>query len=923
MFAPTTLTDRDEHQGRLRTLLGDAVAGSGHTVLITGPVASGKTALISTLAEPAGEAGALLLETSCPASAERLGFGLLHRLLHSTTTASDVFAESRLLLEIAVTAAAEERPALVAELAAALARVATERPLVLIVDDMHHADEPSAQVLLDLGRRIRRARVLLVLTERAGPARDRGGLHAQLSHEPHFRRLRLDLLSPEATAGLLTEHVTAEVAVRLAAETHASTGGNPLLVRAVIADTTDQPVNGEPTLIRAESYRRAVLTCLHRHGPATVAVARGLAVLGSSAGDALVGELLDRHPREVLDQVAELRQAGLVDGWRFRDEAAQAAVLEAVPPGDLITLHRRAAELLRATAAAPLELARHVLGGDVEPAAWMGPAMRQAAGHALAEGRPELARRCLEAALRVTPDEKTRAGVRMRLIRLLWRTAPAAAAERLDELADDARENRLGGPEVVQTIAYLAWAGRLERAAGLVCELAEAGTVTADALASAARWLGVFCPPMRPRLDPLGLSPTGPLTADGTAGAPDDPYLHAAHAVTTALATGSSAEAVLVLQRYHLNDSTAQPVLLAVQALLFAGQFDLATAWANRLIDEAARRQAPAWQAMFTAAKAEIMLRRGELTQALPLARAALTLLPVPSWGTALAFPAATLIEVCTAAGLPDEALGVLALPAPQAMTQTLGGVRHLRARGLWRLATGRSHAALGDFMACGEFQERWGLDSPALAPWRLDAGEAWLALGDTERAASLANRQLRRLRPGADALRAAALGVLGSTGDPHSRLQALGEAVEILERGGDRVRLALVLGELGRAYRELGNFPRGRTLTGKAWYVAKACGALPLTETLMPQYTDAETPAVLEQPEGGETLTEAEMRVAVLAAHGHTNREISAKLFITISTVEQHMTRIYRKLNVKRRRDLPLSLAGPESTRLHADSAG
>jgi len=923
MFTPTRLTDRDEHQSSLTALLADAVAGRGHTVLVTGAVASGKTALLSALAEQAGQVGALLLETSCPASAERLPFGLLHRLLHGTAARPELLAESHALLDTAARAAADDRPALVAQLAAALVRVAAEQPLVLTVDDVHHADEPSALVLLDLGRRIRQARVLLVLTERAGPARDRAGLRAELSHEPHFRLLRLGLLSPAATTTLLAEHVTAETAERLTAEVHARTGGNPLLVRAVIADTAGRPAADETAPVRADAYQQAVLTCLHRHGPGAVTVARGLAVLGPSGADGTLGELLGRHPRGILDEVAELRLTGLVDGWRFRDDAARSAVLDAVPPDELVALHRRAAELLRGTAAAPLEMARHVLGGDVEPAAWMATALRQAAGHALAEGTPELARRCLEVALRSAPDEKARARIRIRLARLLWRVAPAAAATHLDSLAEDARRNRLVGAEVVQTIGYLAWAGRLDQAARLIGELNEAGEVAADALASAARWLAVFCPPMRPRLDALDLRPTGPLTADGTAGAPDDPYLHAAHAVTAALSTGSSAEAVLVLQRYHLNDGTAQPVLLAVHALLFAGRPDLAMAWCSRLIDEAARRQAPAWQAMFTAAKAEIMMRRGELSQAIPLARAALTQLPAPSWGAGLAFPAATLIEACTVAGQPDEALDLLALPAPQAMAQTLGGVRHLRARGRWRLATGRSHAALGDFMACGEFQERWGIDSPALAPWRLDAAEAWLALGDAERATSLGNRQLRRLRPGTDALRAAVLGVLGRTGDPHARMQPLGEAVEILERDGDKVRLAMALGELGRAYRELGNFQRGRALTGKAWYVAKACGAEPLCETLMPQHADADqAPAAPEQPDG-ETLTEAEMRVAVLAAHGHTNREISAKLFITISTVEQHMTRIYRKLNVKRRRDLPLSLGGPEPLRLHADSAG
>jgi DNA-binding CsgD family transcriptional regulator len=51
--------------------------------------------------------------------------------------------------------------------------------------------------------------------------------------------------------------------------------------------------------------------------------------------------------------------------------------------------------------------------------------------------------------------------------------------------------------------------------------------------------------------------------------------------------------------------------------------------------------------------------------------------------------------------------------------------------------------------------------------------------------------------------------------------------------------------------------------------------------------------------------LSGAEQRVALLVAEGHTNREVAKKLFITVSTVEQHITRIYRKLGVNRRSEL------------------
>lgn len=67
--------------------------------------------------------------------------------------------------------------------------------------------------------------------------------------------------------------------------------------------------------------------------------------------------------------------------------------------------------------------------------------------------------------------------------------------------------------------------------------------------------------------------------------------------------------------------------------------------------------------------------------------------------------------------------------------------------------------------------------------------------------------------------------------------------------------------------------------------------------------------PGVAADEEERSALSEAELRVAELAADGLTNREIAGRLFITVSTVEQHLTRVYRKLVVTRRVDLAESL--------------
>lgn len=70
----------------------------------------------------------------------------------------------------------------------------------------------------------------------------------------------------------------------------------------------------------------------------------------------------------------------------------------------------------------------------------------------------------------------------------------------------------------------------------------------------------------------------------------------------------------------------------------------------------------------------------------------------------------------------------------------------------------------------------------------------------------------------------------------------------------------------------------------------------------------DAAGPA--HEPARHAPLTPAELRVAALAARGCVNREIAERLFITPSTVEQHLTRVFKKLGITGRDFLPTSLS-------------
>ena len=55
--------------------------------------------------------------------------------------------------------------------------------------------------------------------------------------------------------------------------------------------------------------------------------------------------------------------------------------------------------------------------------------------------------------------------------------------------------------------------------------------------------------------------------------------------------------------------------------------------------------------------------------------------------------------------------------------------------------------------------------------------------------------------------------------------------------------------------------------------------------------------------------MTPAELRVAELAAQGKQNKEIAATLFLTVGTVEMHLSRTYRKLGVRSRTELANAL--------------
>jgi DNA-binding CsgD family transcriptional regulator len=363
-----------------------------------------------------------------------------------------------------------------------------------------------------------------------------------------------------------------------------------------------------------------------------------------------------------------------------------------------------------------------------------------------------------------------------------------------------------------------------------------------------------------------------------------------------------------VLQGSHLNEVTLAPIVVAITTLICLDQHERAAAPCKRLLNEAAGRHIPTWQAVFSALYAVIRLRQGNLACAKEHASAALTLISPRGWGVAICVPLGTTLLATTMMGEYQDAASYLGTGVPEHMFRTPFALHYLHARGKYHLATSNFRTALADFQTCGDLMIRWGLDLPSLVPWRTGAAEACLGLGWEQLAREFTDQQLAQARAEQHRTRAISLRMRAAVTEVKSRAVLLREAIDLLNRCGDRAELALAFADLSQAYDVLGEARQARMMARRARHLADQSGVR-LDRCAVAEVSEPEPGDVTVKPSGGlpADLSDAQVRVAALAAQGYTNRQIASKLFITVSTVEQHLTGVYRKLNINRRTDLPL----------------
>ena len=445
------LLERDGALAGLEALLAEA-AGGGRIALVAGEAGAGKSSLVAAFARSAG-ARARVLWGACDPLLTPRALGPVH----------DIARQAGGALRERI--ADGERDALFDAFLDALDGPRQARRPVVVMEDLHWADEATLDLVAFLGRRLALCRALLVLTYRddeIGPDHQLRAVLAGLPRGP-VRRLPLPPLSAAAVAGL------ARRAGRAATPVYEVTGGNPLLVTEVLAAAGSEV---PPTV------RDLVLSRLHALPPRARDAAGLVSVVPARAEPAL----LAGHATGVEECLAGGLLTATAGGVAFRHEVLRRAVEESLSPVRRATLHAEVlARLDGDPGVDPARLVHHAhhAGDAAAVLRWAPVAARRAAG----VGANRQAAAHYETALRHAagaPDER-RAG-------LLEAYAEVAYLAGLGEEALRAREAALAVREAAGDTARigenLRWVSRLAWWTGRTARARAAGTRAVEVLES-------------------------------------------------------------------------------------------------------------------------------------------------------------------------------------------------------------------------------------------------------------------------------------------------------------------------------------------------------------------------------------------------------------------------------------------------------
>ena len=233
-------------------------------------------------------------------------------------------------------------------------------------------------------------------------------------------------------------------------------------------------------------------------------------------------------------------------------------------------------------------------------------------------------------------------------------------------------------------------------------------------------------------------------------------------------------------------------------------------------------------------------------------------------------------------------------------------------ASGVLRAAAGNHEAAIEELRGCALDHPAFGGENPALLPWRSAAALSLAELGRHDEARSAGRRRgppREVVRRGArDRHRAARSGARRAA--RRAAESGWRTALAVLASSPARLEHARVLVDLGATFRAAGQRTAAREPLLDGLELAARCGARTLERRARAELAAIGIRPRTTERTGADSLTPSERRVVDLAAAGGTNREIAQTLFVTEKTVETHLGRSFRKLDISSRRQLPDVLA-------------
>ncbi|MGH3636840.1 MAG: AAA family ATPase, partial [Mycobacterium sp.] len=334
----------------------------GGVLVIQGAAGIGKSTLLHALCRRAAGRELQMLTARASELERDFGFGVVRQLLETRVVRAGECERAELLAGAASLAGpvlglgggSGDSFAALHGLYWLVANLAVGAPVVLAVDDLHWADEPSLRWLVYLCHRLEGLPVLVAATTRP-PRPGHSPLLGEMLAMSGVRILCPGPLSEPAVAGLICEGLGAQPDPTFVTACATVSGGNPFVLRELIFDLAADGV--APVAAQAAGVvervpaqvERAVSARLGRLDQTAARLARAVAVLGEGSGlrlAAALAELTVDAAAAAADSLvtAELLAAGRP--LRFVHPLVRSAIYEQLPSGARSRAHARAAQLL-------------------------------------------------------------------------------------------------------------------------------------------------------------------------------------------------------------------------------------------------------------------------------------------------------------------------------------------------------------------------------------------------------------------------------------------------------------------------------------------------------------------------------------------------------------------------------------------------